>query len=312
MGSILNNLGLGSGSSSKTAEQVRKCTDHHKEKVKNHKKHRDKIISGQTTAVLLNQVQEVLLEKQKEHIMRQVERQGKVGEGLMRLRIVRKQNDKALQETIEFNERIDDPNRWKLELRLRQKQEMAELSAKRDAERVRMIIEASQIRDQNEGAQPTKVKNADMFNSDKKLASEIFNSYEFLQMMNTIDFQPPEECPDDINEFEHIYIEPKFQTIIQEIKNKEQVLDKQNINLKHKEILKNLKLNNDNLQSVSHSPDQITKQVLDKLYNMQDPYVKSKFSDFKQMQVQKTGLSFLQRMDRDNEARKTIERLVQN
>lgn len=90
MGSILNNLGLGNGSSSRTAEIVRKVTDHHQEKVMNHRKARDRIIRGQQPAKLLGQVQEALLEKQKEHTMRLVERQGKVGEGLLRLKIARK------------------------------------------------------------------------------------------------------------------------------------------------------------------------------------------------------------------------------
>ena len=56
MGSILNNLGLGNGSSSRTAEIVRKVTDHHQEKVMNHRKARDRIIRGQQPAKLLGQV----------------------------------------------------------------------------------------------------------------------------------------------------------------------------------------------------------------------------------------------------------------
>ena len=59
----------------------------------------------------------------------------------MRLKIERLQNEKALKDTIEFNERLSSPEKWNQQLRLRQKKELAEFQAKRDAEKVKMIME---------------------------------------------------------------------------------------------------------------------------------------------------------------------------
>lgn len=233
MGSILNNLGLGSGLSSRTSEQVRKCTDHHNKKIMKHKQHREQIINGQTTAQLLNQVQESLLERQKEQTMRLVERQGKVGEGLLRLKIERLQNEKALEETIEFNERMSSPEKWNQQLRLRQKKELAEFQTKRDAEKVKMIMEVCQTPDQAQSLSAAKHKNSQMFTADRKVASDIFIESDQLIMSN-VTCQPPPECPDSINQFTQIEIEPKFQTIMDEIKGYDQLLDKKNRNLRHK------------------------------------------------------------------------------
>lgn len=60
-----------------------------------------------------------MLARNKLQVLSQVERQGKVGEGLNRLKIARQQIDQTLQETQEFNERILDPEKWNKRLRER-------------------------------------------------------------------------------------------------------------------------------------------------------------------------------------------------
>jgi hypothetical protein len=46
MGYILNNLGLGPGVNMKTADQVRKITEHHREWISSHRKAREIIIDS--------------------------------------------------------------------------------------------------------------------------------------------------------------------------------------------------------------------------------------------------------------------------
>ena len=165
--------------------------------------------------------------------MRLVERQGKVGEGLLRLKIESLQNEKALKDTIEFNERLSSPEKWNQQLRLRQKKELAEFQTKRDAEKVKMIMEVCQTPDQAQNLIAANHKNNQMFTADRKVASDIFIESDMLIMSN-IATQPPAECPDSISQFTDIEIEPKFQTIMDEIKGYDQLLDKKNRNLRHK------------------------------------------------------------------------------
>jgi hypothetical protein len=130
-----------------------------------------------------------------------------------------------------------------------------------------MILEASGSLNSNDSLErPKKVKNLDMFNSDKKLASEIFTSTDYLQL-KTIHVEAPEECPDDITRFEDVEVEPHLQTIIKEIQDQGNTLDKYNKSLRFKQSLKGLKKKSSN-SLADHSPDYITGQVLDKLYNM--------------------------------------------
>lgn len=53
----------------------------------------------------------------------QVERQGRVGTDLVRLKIEREQIDKLLCDTIDFNQRIFDPKAWQKKLRGRNAEE---------------------------------------------------------------------------------------------------------------------------------------------------------------------------------------------
>ena len=68
-----------------------------------------------------------MLNRNKQHVMNQIERQGKIGEGLNRLKIYREQLDQALIQTTAFNKRIEDPDTWNRELRKKQKVEMMKM-----------------------------------------------------------------------------------------------------------------------------------------------------------------------------------------
>lgn len=82
----------------------------------------------------------MLLERKKVHVAKQLERQGKVGFNLSRLKIAREQIEKVLVETQEFNERIMDPNAWQKKVRKRQSVEMESLQAMRNHKRAAMIL----------------------------------------------------------------------------------------------------------------------------------------------------------------------------
>lgn len=55
MGYILNNMGLGPGTTMKTADQVRKITDHHRDKITNHRKTRNRLLDSNLSLPSLNQ-----------------------------------------------------------------------------------------------------------------------------------------------------------------------------------------------------------------------------------------------------------------
>ncbi len=80
-----------------------------------------------------------MLERYKANTLRLVERQGKVGQNLNRLKIAREQMDKILKDTEEFNERILNPQEWNIKLRERQRAEIHELREMRDRNRIKMI-----------------------------------------------------------------------------------------------------------------------------------------------------------------------------
>jgi len=43
---------------------------------------------------------------------------------------------------------------------------------------------------------------------------------------------------------------------------------------------------------------------------MCDPYMKNRFSSFKQMAVKKTGPTFMQRMEKDHNTRKVVGQII--
>jgi len=53
-----------------------------------------------------------------------------------------------------------------------------------------------------------------------------------------------------------------------------------------------------------------TKTFIESLLNMCDPFVRDRFSTYKQMAVEKKGLSFMQRMEKDSDTRNTIKKLM--
>ena len=53
-----------------------------------------------------------------------------------------------------------------------------------------------------------------------------------------------------------------------------------------------------------------TRQFLESLLGMCDPYIKMRYLSFKQRQVKDTGPTFLQRMEKDNEVRQTVDGLI--
>jgi hypothetical protein len=73
----------------------------------------------------------MVLDKHKVTAQKQIERQGKVGIGLDRLKIERDEIDKVLVETIEFNERILNPSSWQAKIRERNRRDMQNHQEKR-------------------------------------------------------------------------------------------------------------------------------------------------------------------------------------
>ena len=97
-----------------------------------------------------------------------------------------------------------------------------------------MILEANDSLNSKDSLErPHNVKNADKFNSDKKLASEIFISTDYL-LLKKIDYEAPAECSDDITTFEDVEVQPHIQTIIKEIQDQGNTLDKHNKSLRFK------------------------------------------------------------------------------
>lgn len=72
--------------------------------------------------------------------MAQVERQGKVGDGLNKLKYAREDIDECLRQTREFNQRIEDPETWNKILRKRQRDEMKAMQVMRDNKRLQLIL----------------------------------------------------------------------------------------------------------------------------------------------------------------------------
>ena len=73
-----------------------------------------------------------------------------MGDGLSKLKHSRKTIDRALRETIEFNERITDPDQWNRKLRQRQREELDDLRRMRDRIRCNMITRKQTIVAANE------------------------------------------------------------------------------------------------------------------------------------------------------------------
>ena len=53
----------------------------------------------------------------------------------------RRELDKALEETIEFNDRIENPEEWRKKIKKRQQNEAEELKDMRDSVKVTMVLE---------------------------------------------------------------------------------------------------------------------------------------------------------------------------
>lgn len=56
--------------------------------------------------------------------------------------------------------------------------------------------------------------------------------------------------------------------------------------------------------------DACTRIFVESLLNMCDPYVRGRFSTYKQMAVKKQGLTFLQRMEKDSDVRNTVSNII--
>lgn len=120
IGAILSNCGLGPDKSEQTAQQVDQMFTEHKRKINEFTQQRERLIqSGFKHKQMMNTQQEQMHERRKAQLLKQVERQAKVGLGLMRLKAVNFALSKDLQESIEFNERIEDPVGWKRKIKLR-------------------------------------------------------------------------------------------------------------------------------------------------------------------------------------------------
>lgn len=74
-----------------------------------------------------------------------MERQAKVGFNLSRLKILKEQLNRALQESVEFNERIEDPIGWQKKVRERQQEESIGLQNMRDDQRWNLVKKSSFI-----------------------------------------------------------------------------------------------------------------------------------------------------------------------
>ena len=111
----------------------------HKKKINEFTQQRERLIQSGFKHQMMNTQQEQMHERRKAQLLKQVERQAKVGLGLSRLKEVNVLLGKDVQESIEFNERIEDPVGWKRKIKLRQMDEDVELQHRRDDDRLKLI-----------------------------------------------------------------------------------------------------------------------------------------------------------------------------
>ena len=107
---IKHNLGLGQGDSQRHAEFIKRLTDVHQNKIAEHKRRRESLLASKDGFPTLTQGQEIKLQQTKENTRRMVESSLKVGEGLHNLRMASKSVTKAIQDSKDFNDKIEDPS----------------------------------------------------------------------------------------------------------------------------------------------------------------------------------------------------------
>lgn len=91
----------------------------------------------------------------------------------------------------------------------------------------------------------------------------------------------------------------------------EKLLDTLNKKLIHKNRLKKLKNEQASTRhKMSADLDACTRTFIESLLGMCDPYLKNRFSSFKQMAVKKTGPTFMQRMEKDHGVRKVVDQVI--
>ena len=123
----------------------------------------------------LTTVEEILLEKAKEQVMKQVERQARVGTDLVGLRQERLKLDRILKETLDFNERILEPQLWNEKLRDRNRKEMEDMQKMRNKNRVNLISDSRSSNLNSQARSKSQlIQSAPVLSDHKKKATQIF------------------------------------------------------------------------------------------------------------------------------------------
>ena len=109
--------GLGLNSTEVEAEKVDQLISNHKDKIAGYKQQRERIIQAGMRHASLSVVEEMVQERHKRALMKQVEREGLTGLDLKQLKRQRRLIDQFLRASKEFNDQIENPKEWQDKLR---------------------------------------------------------------------------------------------------------------------------------------------------------------------------------------------------
>lgn len=241
-----------------------------------------------------------------------------MGDGLSKLKHSRKTIDRVLRETIEFNERITDPDQWNRKLRQRQREELDDLRKMRDRVRCNMITRKQTIVAANdgmtlnlsEGAKPS------LFDQNKSLATKIFKDTRssvqqikpvskkaaVYNVMDSMDAQA-------INELEERdMLDILYRQVVGQNYKDDKILDSLNKRIKHMNRVRKLKREQEQQRKQSKMDVQHETQVMiETLMMLCDPYMQQGHSTYKKTVKVDKGPSFLQRLEKDQSERATAK-----